>query len=197
MITFKIMFSFQALEFVFIGSKSVWSYFSHACDYILKTDNQAVHQEPLSPKGRLRTCCYRWVLPHISKEGMTGWAQESMEPNTLMVRAWSRVLPQLRRFCCCLPAAIGQRSQEHWPRIQTLQESQGEALHHRAAEGGGCRWTRGCCLVASHSYQSTFRNTFSCWKSATRDLGLCRGCWIWNNLYSKTTDHPASLSGQV
>lgn len=120
MITFKIMFSFQALEFVFIGSKSVWSYFSHACDYILKTDNQAVHQEPLSPKGRLRTCCCRWVLPRISKEGMTGWAQESMEPNTLMVRAWRMVLPQLRRFCCCLSAAIGQRSQEHWPRIQTL-----------------------------------------------------------------------------
>lgn len=159
MITFKIMFSFQALEFVFIGSKSVWSYFSHACDYILKTDNQAVHQEPLSPKGRLRTCCCGWVLPCISKEEMTGLAQESMKPNTLMVWAWRVVLPQVRRFGCCLSAAMGQRSRGDWPSIQTLHREPGRDFELQICKRRGLQMNKGLLPCGrAHSSQSTFRN---------------------------------------
>ncbi|TRZ21887.1 hypothetical protein HGM15179_005176 [Zosterops borbonicus] len=37
------------------------------------TDNQAVHQEPLSPKGKLKTCCC-WVEFAVDQQGEDDWA---------------------------------------------------------------------------------------------------------------------------
>lgn len=196
MVIFKIMFSFQALEFVFIGSKSVWSYFSHACDCILKTDNQAVHQEPLSPKGKLKTCCC-WVEFAMDQQGEDDWAGTRVrEANTLMVWVWWVVLPQVRWFCCCLSATMGQNSLGDWPGIQTLHRQPQRDLVPQSCKRRGLQMNKNFLPCGeAHSSQSTFRNMFSCLQNATKT-------WVsaevaeYGVSCSIATDHPASLSGQ-